>query len=286
MPVAPHPLAVLARRLLVEDQWDRKVLLALDVLRADRQVHRSSCCWPIISADPECARRRSIRWSSRRSVARRSACCSTCAPDAAAYASHGQARRSYPGWSDLHVRREGGRSDSGRALQALTTYRNRLKHGAEGVWDEETFRADFEGDPEERLPNGERRLGLKHHLAAILEAVGFLRDFPLVYAHLDDLRARRLRVRLRALHRRLLVVRSRRLRLPRAAGEPAPLRPVQQRRARACSLDPFLRRRSARPVPVPAIFMLFSAMPDRERPPPRRRRGATRGRVARSGWST
>ena len=28
---APHPLAVLARRLQVEDQWDRKVLLALDV---------------------------------------------------------------------------------------------------------------------------------------------------------------------------------------------------------------------------------------------------------------
>ena len=65
-----------------------------------------------------------------------------------------------PGLVDLHVRREGGRSACGRAFQLLTTYRNRLKHGAEGVWDAETYRDDFEGNPEERLPNGEPRLGL------------------------------------------------------------------------------------------------------------------------------
>ncbi len=261
---APHPLAVLARRLLVEDQWDRKVLLALDLyeltvkytlflLLAD-YLRRAELRAPDVDQMVLAAFRRPTL----------GLLLDMCPRVLRAYSSR-DAVPFVPGVVDLHVRRDGGRSASGRAFQVLTTYRNRLKHGAEGVWDDETFRADFEGNPAERLANGERRLGLKHHLSAVLDAVSFLREYPLVYltsmtyehgafeyayerctgayssfdrgvfADRDPLENRRLYV-------------------------------LSQQDERALSLDPFLKRLKCPTCNLSTIFILFSAVPERERP--------------------
>jgi CRP-like cAMP-binding protein len=261
---APHPLAVLARRLLVEDQWDRKVLLALDVyeltvkytlflLLAD-YLQRRDLRAPDVDQMVVAAFRRptlGLLLDMAPRVLR-------------AYVSH-EAMPFVPGLVDLHVRREGGRSACGRALQALTTYRNRLKHGAEGVWDVETFREDFEGNPAEKLPNGERRLGIKHHLAAILESVGFLQEYPLVYLTsmtyehgAFEYAYERCTGAYSSFDRGVFACRE----------------PLENRRLfllsqcdeQALTLHPFLRRQKCPTCNTPAVFILFSAMTERERP--------------------
>jgi CRP/FNR family cyclic AMP-dependent transcriptional regulator len=261
---APYPLAVLARRLLVEDQWDRKVLLALDVyeltvkytlfmLLAD-YLRRADLRAPEVDQMVVAAFRRPTL----------GLLLDMCPRVLRAYASH-DASPFVPGLVDLHVRREGGRSACGRALQTLTTYRNRLKHGAEGVWDVETFRDDFEGNPEERLPNGERRLGLKHHLAAILDAVGFLREFPLVYLTsmtyehgAFEYAYERSTGAYASFDRGVFACRE--------PLENRRLYVLSQRDEQALPLHPFLRRQKCPTCNISTIFLLFSAMHDRERP--------------------
>lgn len=261
---APHPLAVLARRLLVENQWDRKVLLALDVyeltvkytlfmLLAD-YLHRPE----LRAADVD----QMVVAAFRRPTL--GLLLDMCPRVLRTYAAHDVAPF-VPGLVDLHVRREGGRSACGRAFQVLMTYRNRLKHGAEGVWDVETFRRDFEGNPAERLANGELRLGLKHHLGAILEAVSFLRDFPLV--HLTSMTYER--GAFEYAYERCTGAYSSFDRGVFASGAPLENRRLyvlSQQDERALSLHPFLRWQKCPTCNVVAIFVLFSATPDRERP--------------------
>jgi CRP-like cAMP-binding protein len=260
---APHPLAVLARRLLVEDQWDRKVLLALDayeltvkytlfVLLAD-YLQRPELRAPDVDQMVLAAFRRPTL----------GLLLDMCPRVLRAYASH-SATPFVSGLTDLHGRREGGRSAGGRALHALTSYRNRLKHGAEGVWDVETFRQDFEGNPSERLPNGERRLGLKHHLAAILESVSFLESFPLVYLTSMTYEHGAFEYA----YERCTGAYSSFDRGVFACREPLENRRLyilSQRDERALSLHPFLRRQKCPTCGISSIFILFSAMPDRER---------------------
>jgi len=170
-----------------------------------------------------------------------------------------------PGLVDLHVRREGGRSAGGRAFQTLTQYRNRLKHGAEGVWDLETFRDDFEGNPAEKLPNGEPRLGLKHHLAIVLEAVGFFHDFPMVYLTsmtyehgAFEYAYERCTGAYSSFDRGVFACRE--------PLENRRLYVLAQRDERALALHPFLRRQKCPTCSISTIFLLFSAQTERERP--------------------
>jgi CRP-like cAMP-binding protein len=261
---APHPLAVLARRLQVEDQWDRKVLLALDVyeltvkytlflLLAD-YLHRPELRAPDVDQMVMAAFRRPTL----------GLLLDMCPRVLRAYGSQ-QASPFVPELADLHVKREGGRSPSGRALHVLTSYRNRLKHGAEGVWDEETFRQDYEGSPNERLANGERGLGLKHHLATILESVGFLRELPLVYLTsmtyehgAFEYAYERCTGAYSSFDRGVFACRE--------PLENRRLYVLSQRDERALSVHPFLRRQKCPTCSVSTIFILFSAMYDRERP--------------------
>lgn len=261
---APYPLAVLARRLLVEDRWDRKVLLALDVyelavkytlflLLAD-YLQRPELRAPDVDQMVVAAFRRPTL----------GLLLDMCPRVLRAYAAH-EATPFVPGLVDLHVRREGGRSACGRAFQALTTYRNRLKHGAEGVWDAETFRQDFDGNPAERLPNGDPKLGIKHHLAAVLEAVSFLREYPLVYLTsmtyehgAFEYAYERCTGAYASFDRGVF-----------AAGHPLENRRLyllSQQDELALSLHPFLRRQRCPTCNTSAIFLLFSAMTERERP--------------------
>jgi CRP/FNR family transcriptional regulator, cyclic AMP receptor protein len=261
---APYPLAVLARRLLVEDQWDRKVLIALDVyeltvkytlfmLLAD-YLRRTDLRTPEVDQMVVAAFRRPTL----------GLLLDMCPRVLRAYANH-EATPFVPGLVDLHVRREGGRSAGGRAFQTLTTYRNRLKHGAEGVWDVETFREDFEGNPEERLPNGDRRLGLKHHLAAILDDVGFLREFPLVYLTSMTYEHGAFEY---AYERSTGAYASfdRGVFAGREPLENRRLYVLSQHDEQALPLHPFMRRQKCPTCSVSTIFILFSAMYDRERP--------------------
>lgn len=261
---APHPLAVLARRLLVEDQWDRKMLLALDVfeltvkytlflLLAD-YLRRPELRTPDVDQMVVAAFRRPTL----------GLLLDMCPRVLKTYTAH-EATPFVPGVVDLHVRREGGRSACGRALQTLTTYRNRLKHGSEGAWDDETFRRDFVGNPAERLPNGEPRLGIQHHLAAILEAVGFLREYPLV--HLNSMTYEH--GAFEYAYERCTGAYSSFDRGVFAAREPLENRRLyvlSQGDERAMSLDPFLRRQKCPTCNTSSIFLLFSAAADREKP--------------------
>lgn len=261
---APYPLAVLARRLLVEDQWDRKVLIALDV-------YELTVKYTLFMLLADYLRRADLRTAEVDQMVvaafRRPTLgllLDMCPRVLRAYANQ-EATPFVPGLVDLHVRREGGRSACGRAFQALTTYRNRLKHGAEGVWDVETFHQDFEGSPEERLPNGEPRLGLKHHLAAVLGAVGFLREFPLVYLTsmtyehgAFEYAYERSTGAYASFDRGVFACRE--------PLENRRLYVLAQQDEQALSLHPFLRRQKCPTCSIPTIFILFSAMYDRERP--------------------
>ena len=261
---APYPLAVLARRLLVEDRWDRKVLIALDV-------YELTVKYTLFMLLADYLRRTDLRTADVDQMViaafRRPTLgllLDMCPRVLRAYASHA-ATPFVPGLVDLHVKREGGRSACGRAFQTLTTYRNRLKHGAEGVWDVETFHQDFEGNPEERLPNGDRRLGLKHHLAAILDAVSFLRDYPLVsltsmtYEHgAFEYAYERTTGAYASFDRGVFACRE--------PLENRRLYVLSQQDERALPLHPFLRRQKCPTCSISTIFILFSAMHDRERP--------------------
>ena len=258
---APYPLAVLARRLLVEDRWDRKVLIALDV-------YELTVKYTLFTLLADYLRRPELRTADVDQMVvaafRRPTLgllLDMCPRVLRAYANQ-EATPFVPGLVDLHVRREGGRSPGGRAFQALTTYRNRLKHGAEGVWDVETFRQDFEG---ERLPNGDRRLGLKHHLAVVLDAVGFLRDYPLVYLTsmtyehgAFEYAYERSTGAYSSFDRGVFACRE--------PLENRRLYVLSQRDERALPLHPFLRRQKCPTCGISTIFILFSAMHDRERP--------------------
>jgi CRP-like cAMP-binding protein len=266
---APHPLAVLARRLLVEVEWDRKILLALDVyeltvkytvclLLAD-YLHRPELRTPELDQMVVAAFRRPTL----------GLLLDMCPRILRAYTSHGL-EPFVPGLMALHLRPEGGRSACSKALQTLTTYRNRLKHGAEGVWDEEMFRRDFEGDLAERLPNGELRLGIKHHLAEILDAVSFLREYPLVYVTsmtyeygAFEYAYERCTGAYSSFDRGIFAGRE--------PLENRRLYVLSQRDERAMPIDPFLKRQRCATCGGSAVFLLFSAAPERERP----RRGGT-----------
>lgn len=176
----PYPLATLVRKMQVEGDWDRKVLQALDVfevivkfttlsLLADylgRPAERTDeLDQAIVAAFRRPTLGQLIELSVR--VLR-------------SYAERG-IELFIPELRALYFDAEGGRAPGSRALQALTSYRNRLKHGAEGVREEDVFRLDFEGDAQPRLETGERRVGIKQHLAQLLHEVAFLHNYPLVY---------------------------------------------------------------------------------------------------------
>lgn len=261
---APHPLAVLARRLLVEVEWDRKILLALDV-------YELTVKYTVFLLLADYLRRPELRTAEVDQMVvaafRRPTLgllLDMCPRILRTYGSQRQ-EPFVPGLVALHVRPEGGRSACGKALQALTSYRNRLKHGAEGVWDEEVFQRDFEGDLAERLPNGEPRLGIKHHLSAILEATTFLRDYPLVYLTSMTYEYGAFEYA----YERCTGAYSSFDRGVFAGREPLENRRLyvlSQRDERAMPIDPFLKRQRCATCGGSAVFLLFSATADRERP--------------------
>ena len=89
-------------------------------LRADRQVHAVHAAGRLPASHRTCARRTWTRWSSRRSVGRRSACCWTCARACCAPTPTTRRRRSCRGWwictcgARAAARRAGGRSRRSR----------------------------------------------------------------------------------------------------------------------------------------------------------------------------
>jgi hypothetical protein len=156
----------------------------------------------------------------------------------------------------LYFDAEGGRAPATRALQALTTYRNRLKHGAEGVRDEYVFKVDFEGDTR-------RRLGIKHHIAALLRDVSFLEEYPLAYLTSMTYEHgtfqygyERCTGAYPDFDHGMFVwgapLENRQLYLLRKDG-------------RVLGLEPLLRRRRCPECARPQIFVLFSHTPDRDR---------------------
>lgn len=262
--MAPHPLAILARRLLVEDQWDRKVLLALDV-------YELTVKYTIMLLLADYLRRPEVRVPDVDQMVvvafRRPTLgllLDMCPRVLRAYSSR-ELTPFVPGLVSLHVRPEGGRSAGSHALHALTSYRNRLKHGAEGVWDAETFQQDYDGDPSERLSNGEPRLGIKHHLSTILEAVSFLRDFPLVYLTSMTYEYGAFQYA----YERCTGAYSSFDRGVFACREPLENRRLyvlSQQEERALSLDPFLKRQRCPTCSTVTIFLLFGATMERDRP--------------------
>jgi CRP/FNR family cyclic AMP-dependent transcriptional regulator len=176
----PYPLATLLRKMRVESGWGRKVLQALDsfevivklttlALLADylTQPHRRTeeLDQTVVAAFRRPTLGQLIELS-------------------------GRVLRSYsarlnelfmPELYALYFDGEGGRTAGARALQALLAYRNRLKHGAEGVRDEYGFRVDFEGNSQPRADAGERGSGIKQYLTQLLQEVAFLHDYPLIY---------------------------------------------------------------------------------------------------------
>jgi CRP-like cAMP-binding protein len=175
----PYPLATLVRKMQVEGDWDRKVLQALDVfevvvkytmmvLLADYVRRPEARTEEFDQAIVAAFRRPTLGQLVELAV---------------------KLLRSYAGREHelfvpelytLYFTADGMRAPSARAFQLLTSYRNRLKHGAEGVRDEEVFKVDFEGEAVAR-PSGERRVGIKHLIATVLREVAFLEEYPLVH---------------------------------------------------------------------------------------------------------
>ena len=173
----PHPLAVLARRLQVETAWDRKVARALDVFEL---IVKYTVC--LLLADYLHSESRRSPELDRAVVAafRRPTLGLLTDLSAKLLRVGGERGRELfvPELYELYYGPDGARTPCGRALQALTAYRNRAKHGAEGGRDDETFRHDFEGDASRT--GGEPTDGIKGQIASILDAVGFLQEYPLI----------------------------------------------------------------------------------------------------------
>ena len=173
---APYPIASLARKMQVERAWDRKLHQALDVFEAVVKY----TVLVLLSDYLQGNAGRTPQLDQMIAGAFRKPTLGQLLELSA------RLLRSYSGREHelfmpelyrLYFSPEGGRAPTARAYQALTTYRNRLKHGAEGVREEEGFRTDFEGGQQ----GSGRGTGIKHHLATVLRDVGFLGDYPLVY---------------------------------------------------------------------------------------------------------
>ncbi|MCC6177927.1 MAG: cyclic nucleotide-binding domain-containing protein [Chloroflexi bacterium] len=276
----PHPLAVLARRLQVEAEWNRKVLLALDVFEL-------SVKYTIFLLLADYLRRPDVRTPDLDQMVLAAFRRPTLGLllDLHARVLRGYAaQQQEPFVRELYTQHfdvEGRRSEGVRAYQALTAYRNRLKHGAEGVWDDEVFRADFEGiavanpmhraSPTAGHTAGERGVGIRQHLTAVLESAAFLRDYPLVFLTsmtfehgTFEYGYERCTGAYASFDRGVFPFQG--------PLENRRLFALSERDGQVLRLDPLLRRQRCPGCAAPAIFLLFNAAVERERPP----RGAKR----------
>ncbi len=257
----PYPLATLVRKMQVEDDWSRKVLQGLDVFEVvvkytvllllagylRRPTGRTlELDQMIVAAFRRPTLGQLIEMSTR--VLR-------CHADRAF-------ELFIPELYWLYFRPDGRRGPITRAFQALTAYRNRLKHGAESVWPEDVFRLDFEGEGD----GLERRAGIKDYVATILSEVAFLKDYPLVYLTSMTYEHGTFQYSYQ-----------------RCTGAYAdfdhgtfahstPLENKQlyllcQRDERILQLHPLIRRIRCHECAQPAIFIVFNFFPEKERPP-------------------
>ena len=258
----PYPLAVLVRRMQVETAWDRKVLQALDafelvlkytvfLLVADYLQSPGRRAPDLDQAVVAAFRRPTLGLLTDMSVK-------------LLRAMAGREHELFvPELYGMHFRPEGGRTPCARAFQILTTYRNRLKHGAEGVWDEETFRHDFEAGTV-RAASSEPPAAIKDQVACVLGAVSFLREYPLIqltsmtYEHGTFQYAfDRVTGAYTSLDR----------------GTFAYSQPLENRQLyllsrhdeRALRLNPLLRREKCPTCGAMGVFLLFSSVAERER---------------------
>jgi hypothetical protein len=164
----------------------------------------------------------------------------------------------------LYYRPDGGRTASTRSFLALTSYRNRLKHGAEGVWREDVYRSDFEGAAAGAGRGGESGPVVKHHLASVLDAVAFLEHYPLIYLtsmtyeHGAFLYG----------YERYTGAYSDFDRGAFAYKQPLEnkqLYLLSRRDERVLRLDPLIRRERCATCGVPTVFVLFNFSPGRDR---------------------
>ncbi|MDP8921617.1 MAG: cyclic nucleotide-binding domain-containing protein [Chloroflexota bacterium] len=258
----PYPLAVLARRLQVEAAWGRKVLQALDIFEL---VVKYTVCLLLADYLQNPARRAPDLDQAVVAAFRRPTL--GLLTDMSTKLLRPMAGRDLelfvPELYGMHFRPEGGRTPCARALQVLTTYRNRLKHGAEGVWEEETFRRDFEAGTV-RAAGGEPPAPIKDQVASILDAVGFLRKYPLIqicsmtYEH-------------GTFQYTYDQVTGAYTSLDRGTfSYPEPLENRQlyllsRRDERALRLSPLLRRQKCPTCGAVGVFLLFSSVAERER---------------------
>ena len=259
---APYPLAVLVRRMQVETAWDRKVLQALDVF----ELIVKYTVFLLLADYLQSPARRSPDLDQAVVAAFRRPTLGLLT-DMSVKLLRAMAGREHelfvPELYGMHFRPEGGRTACARAFQILTTYRNRLKHGAEGVWDEETFRHDFEVGTV-RAASHEPPSAIKGQVACVLDAVGFLREYPLIqvvsmtYEHGTFQYAfDRVTGAYTSLDRGTFAYRE--------PLENRQLYLLSRRDERALRLSPLLRREKCPACGAMGVFLLFSSVAERDR---------------------
>jgi CRP-like cAMP-binding protein len=258
----PYPLAVLVRRMQVETSWDRKVLQALDVF----ELIVKYTVFLLVADYLQSPARRALDVDQAVVTAFRRPTLGLLT-DMSVKLLRSMAGREHelfvPELYGMHFRPEGGRTACARAFQILTTYRNRLKHGAEGVWDEETFRHDFEAGTV-RAASHEPPSSIKDQLVCVLDAVGFLREYPLIqlasmtYEHgTFEYAFDRVTGAYTSLDRGTFAYRE--------PLENRQLYLLSRRDERALRLNPLLLREKCPTCGAMGVFLLFSSVAERDR---------------------
>ncbi|MCC7105707.1 MAG: cyclic nucleotide-binding domain-containing protein [Chloroflexi bacterium] len=161
----PFPIAALVRKLAVEEQPDRRIARLLDV----HEVLVKYTCMALL-ADYLRGRNRSPEADALVSAALRKPTLGQLDSMARRVVKTFEGVRRdllfMPELLDFYYDEHGHASPTSRALLALTSFRNRLKHGAEGARDDESFVADWE------------RYGPV--VEQVLAGLGFLGDYPLI----------------------------------------------------------------------------------------------------------
>lgn len=161
----PFPIAALVRKLAVEEDPDRRISRLLDVY----EVLVKYTCMALL-ADYLRGRSRGAEADSLVGAALRKPTLgqldSMARRVVKLYEGERQSLLFMPRLYDFYYEASGQVSGPSRALLALTSFRNRLKHGAEGARDTEAFVRDWE----KYCPI----------LEQVLEGLGFLAEYPLI----------------------------------------------------------------------------------------------------------
>jgi CRP-like cAMP-binding protein len=173
---APYPLARIARRLQVEQSPIRQVQLSLDIF----EIIVRSTTLVLVADYLRCPTVRTAELDESVMMALRRPTMGLMIEISGRLLRAMGAIREQMFMPELYCtyfQDGGGRSSVFRALQALNAYRNRLKHGADSVWDEDAYRADFEGTDDD---NDSHHPGLREQISTLLWGVRYLCRYPLV----------------------------------------------------------------------------------------------------------